>query len=62
MRWGKVEFFRDNKDEWRWRVRAANNKIVAESGEGYFRRVDAERGLKVARFFMYFGSKRITKT
>lgn len=29
-------------DGWRWRKVAANNKIVADSGEAYTRRADAE--------------------
>lgn len=30
-----VEKFQDAKNEWRWRVRARNGKIIAVSGEGY---------------------------
>ncbi len=36
--------FRKAKDGWRWRVQAANGRIVAESGEAYTRKRDAERG------------------
>jgi len=32
-----VEFYKDKKGEWRWRVVAKNGKIVADSGEGYKR-------------------------
>jgi len=32
---GRVELFRDQAGEWRWRRKAANNRIVASSGEGY---------------------------
>jgi uncharacterized protein YegP (UPF0339 family) len=33
----KVELYRDSsaKAEWRWRVRAANGKVVSDSAEGY---------------------------
>lgn len=29
------EIYQDKKSEFRWRLVAANNKIVADSGEGY---------------------------
>ena len=38
------EFYRDRRKEWRWRYRAANGKIIAESGEGYKNREDCEEG------------------
>lgn len=30
-----IEIYRDNKSEFRWRMKSANNKIIADSGEGY---------------------------
>lgn len=30
-------------DGWRWRVRARNGRIIAESGEAYSREHDAQR-------------------
>ena len=44
-----VEFYRDKKRDWRWRIRATNRKILADSGEGYRRRADAVRGLDRVR-------------
>jgi uncharacterized protein YegP (UPF0339 family) len=38
-----TEVYQDDKGEWRWRRVAPNNEIVADSGEGYTRRADAER-------------------
>jgi uncharacterized protein YegP (UPF0339 family) len=32
-----LEMYRDRKRDFRWRLRARNGKIVAESGEGYKR-------------------------
>lgn len=29
------QVFKDRKGEWRWRLRAKNGRIVADSGEGY---------------------------
>lgn len=36
-----VTIYQDKKNEWRWRLTAANGRIVAESGEGYKNRADA---------------------
>lgn len=30
-----VEFYVDAKEEFRWRYKAGNNEIMADSGEGY---------------------------
>jgi len=32
--------YRDNIGEWRWFLRAANGRKLADSGEGYFNRND----------------------
>ena len=31
-------------DGWRWRYTASNGRVLADSGQGYSRRVDAARG------------------
>ena len=36
-----VEVYRDAQGFWRWRRKAANGEIVADSAEGYWNRVDA---------------------
>jgi len=36
----KVELYRDAKGFWRWRRKAANGEIVADSAEGYWNRSD----------------------
>jgi uncharacterized protein len=28
-------YYKDTKGEWRWRLKAPNGRIVADSGEGY---------------------------
>ena len=28
-------YYKDQKGEWRWRLKAANGRIIADSGEGY---------------------------
>lgn len=37
-------------DGWRWRLLAANNRLIAESGEAYSRKRDCERAIKAVRF------------
>ena len=34
------EFYKDAKNEWRWRRTAGNNRIVGASSEGYKNRLD----------------------
>lgn len=42
----KIEVYEDNAGEWRWRLVAANGKIVADSGEGYDTKGNALRGFE----------------
>lgn len=35
-----IECYRDGRGDWRWRARAANNRTLADSSEGYEHRVD----------------------
>jgi uncharacterized protein YegP (UPF0339 family) len=44
----RYEVFEDEAGEFRWRLRAANGEIIAQS-EGYTRKEDAERGLTAAK-------------
>jgi len=41
MRRAKLQIYRDANREWRWRLRASNGRILADSGEGYRRRSSA---------------------
>ena len=42
------EIYKDDKGEWRWRLKARNNEIVAQ-GEGYKNRADCEHALDLIR-------------
>lgn len=42
----RVEIYRDKRGEYRWRRVAGNERQVAESGEGYIRKIDAVRMAK----------------
>lgn len=48
----RIEIYQDKKNEWRWRLKAANHKIVAESGEGYKKRQGLEKNLNLVRDIM----------
>jgi uncharacterized protein YegP (UPF0339 family) len=39
----RTEVYEDAAGGWRWRRIAANNEIIADSGEAYTRKADAER-------------------
>lgn len=43
------EAFRTRKKEWRWRLRAANGKIIANSGESYRRRIDCMAAIRMVK-------------
>lgn len=40
------EVYRDNADEWRWRLVASNGNIIADSGEGYKSKQGVRRGIE----------------
>jgi uncharacterized protein YegP (UPF0339 family) len=41
--------FQDSSGEWRWHLRAANNRIIADSGEGYHNREDCLHGIALVK-------------
>ena len=41
----RAELYRDQAGEWRWKLKAANGRIIADSGEGYLNQSDALDGL-----------------
>lgn len=45
----EVEFYQELGGDWRWRVRAANGDIVADSSEGYRNRLDCVNGYRTAQ-------------
>jgi uncharacterized protein YegP (UPF0339 family) len=40
------EVYEDEAGEFRWRLVAANDKIIADSGEGYVSQFNAERAVE----------------
>ncbi len=41
--------YEDDAGEWRWQLRAGNNRIIADSGEGYQRRQDCLHGIELVK-------------
>jgi len=39
--------YKDEKGEFRWKLYAANSKIIADSGEGYKNRADCLHGISL---------------
>lgn len=42
----RFELYTDGAGEWRWRLVATNEEIIATSGEGYVSKQGAERGIE----------------
>jgi uncharacterized protein YegP (UPF0339 family) len=45
----KFQIYTDAKGEYRWRFRANNNKIVADSAEGYVNKSDCKDGIEIVK-------------
>lgn len=41
--------YRDRKGEFRWRLLAANGRVIADSAEGYKRRRSRDKAIKLIR-------------
>lgn len=52
---GTKEFYTDTQGGRRWRIRAANGKIVADSAEAYNRWKDCQHGMRVTLLVLLFG-------
>ncbi|MDB5591041.1 DUF1508 domain-containing protein [Enterovirga sp.] len=45
----RFELHKDAAGDWRWRLRATNGNVVADSAEGYRNREDCERGIALVK-------------
>lgn len=43
------EVYQDAKNEWRWRLHAANGRVIADSAEGYNRQGDCIKGITLVK-------------
>lgn len=41
----RFQVYQDGSGQWRWRLLAANGKVIADSGEAYTRKRDCERAV-----------------
>lgn len=56
-----VDLYKDQKDEWRWRIVATNGRIVACSGEGYKNSLDAIAGVIATKNILSADTLKITQ-
>ncbi len=45
----KFVIYKDAGGYWRWTLYGENNQIVADAGEGYYSRAEAESGIAVVK-------------
>jgi uncharacterized protein YegP (UPF0339 family) len=45
----KFEVYSDSKGEWRWRFKADNGRIIADSAEGYNNKSDCIHGIEIIK-------------
>lgn len=43
------EVYKDTGGQWRWRLKAANGKEIANSGEGYVNKADCLHGIDLVK-------------
>jgi uncharacterized protein YegP (UPF0339 family) len=41
--------YKDLSQQWRWTLYAANNKKIADSGESYWNKSDAQNGINLVK-------------
>jgi uncharacterized protein YegP (UPF0339 family) len=45
----RFRIYRDSQGYWRWRLRATNNRIIADSGESYANKHDCRAGVDLVK-------------
>ncbi len=45
----EYHLFKDVQSYWRWHLKAANGKIIANSGEGYFNKADCVAAINLVK-------------
>lgn len=59
----ELEFYEDSSGLFRWRIKAANGRVIAAASEAYGRREDAvENAHLVADFFAEYANEDDTET
>ena len=47
----KFKYYRDHAGEWRWRLKAPNGLIIADSGQGYKQLEDCVVGANLVKLY-----------
>lgn len=45
----KYQVYRDQNNQWRWRLVAANGRIIAVSGESYWNKTDCLNAINLVK-------------
>ena len=45
----KFQIYQDRKGEYRWRLRARNGEVIADSNEGYSSKASCEHGIDLVK-------------
>ena len=45
----EFELYKDKSGEYRWRLQAENNEVIADSGEGYTTKANCQQGIELVR-------------
>ncbi len=45
----RFQIYKDEHDEFRWRLQADNNRIIADSGQGYDSKQHCREGIELAQ-------------
>jgi uncharacterized protein YegP (UPF0339 family) len=45
----RFEIYKDRRGEYRWRLRASNRRVIADSGEGYKKKRDCKHGVDLVK-------------
>jgi uncharacterized protein len=43
------EIYKDKSDQFRWRLKASNGKIIADGAEGYVAKADCQHGIDLVK-------------
>lgn len=45
----KYQIYKSSQSQWRWRLLAANNRIIAHSGESYWNKADCLAAIQLVQ-------------
>ncbi len=45
----KFHIYKDSRNEYRWHLKAANGKVIADSGEGYSSKQACKDGIELVK-------------